>query len=472
MILPRALPCASAGRVDPVLPAPVLRRAQAGLDALRPLLRRLHFYVGVLVAPFVLVTALTGLAYVFVPQLDHLVYRHELSVPAAGRRLPLAEQVRAARIAHPEGTVTAVIPPQHARDTTQVVLDVPARGDKQRTVYVDPYTDQVRGALTTSFGDRPLTTWVGELHRSLHLGPIGRVYSETAASWLWVLAGSGLLLWLRRHRRARHRARSLLLLDLAATGRRRTVSWHASLGVWLTVGLFFLAATGLTWSRYAGARFDHALSSLHAHAPIVATTLPGSPRPVRLGEVDSVLAVARAGGLSGPVEIDVAGGPGQAWTVAGTGRSWPLQRDMVAVDPATSVVTARERFRDWPLLAQLTKIGIYAHMGSLFGLTNQIALAVLAVGIIGVIVLGYRAWWQRRPTRFGFGRPPARGTWRRVHPAVLVGLLLGVAALGWVLPVMGVELVGFVVVDVLLGLRARGRTPQYGNDTAHRSVAQ
>ncbi|MDT5043015.1 MAG: hypothetical protein QOE51_4000 [Actinoplanes sp.] len=34
------------------------------------LLLRLHFYAGVLVAPFLIVAALTGLAYTLTPQLD------------------------------------------------------------------------------------------------------------------------------------------------------------------------------------------------------------------------------------------------------------------------------------------------------------------------------------------------------------------------------------------------------------------
>ncbi|MGY5034302.1 PepSY domain-containing protein [Streptomyces sp. 900116325] len=56
------------------------------------LLRRLHFYAGVFVAPFLLLAALTGLAYALTPQLDQLVYGDELRVertappPAAGHR--------------------------------------------------------------------------------------------------------------------------------------------------------------------------------------------------------------------------------------------------------------------------------------------------------------------------------------------------------------------------------------------------
>lgn len=70
--------------------------ADDGLQALawarfRPLVMRLHFYAGILVAPFVLVAACTGLVYALIPQIDNAVNRHELIVPQVGeQRLPLA----------------------------------------------------------------------------------------------------------------------------------------------------------------------------------------------------------------------------------------------------------------------------------------------------------------------------------------------------------------------------------------------
>lgn len=44
-------------------------------------------------------------------------------------------------------------------------------------------------------GSLPLRTAIDQLHRSLLLGDPGRLYSELAASWLWVAAITGLGLW-------------------------------------------------------------------------------------------------------------------------------------------------------------------------------------------------------------------------------------------------------------------------------------
>ncbi|MDG4757395.1 PepSY domain-containing protein [Micromonospora sp. WMMD710] len=443
------------------------------------LLLRLHFYAGILVAPFLVVAALTGLAYTVTPQLDGVLYDDQLTVAQVGERpLPLADQVGAARNAHTDGSIASVRPGTGDR-TTEVVFSLPELGEKQHTVYVDPYTAQVNGQLTTWFGSTPATTWLDDLHRNLHLGVAGRHYSELAASWLWVLALGGVILWWRRRSASRGTARHLLVPDLSAgRGVRRTRGWHATTGILLTVGLLFLSATGLTWSRYAGANFGAGLDALDARTPVISTSLTGVPADpggghehsaagaggvVESAAFDRVLTSARAAGLAGPVEITPAQETGSAWTVAQIDNTWPVAKDRVAVDPAGGAVTARSDFADWPLLAKLSGLGVQAHMGVLFGPVNQILLAALALGLLCVVVWGYRMWWQRRPTRVDrralAGTPPARGGVRRLPLwTPLVGVPVTVA-IGWALPVFGLTLLAFLVLDVVVGAVSRRRRP-------------
>nr|MDT0667786.1 PepSY domain-containing protein [Micromonospora sp. DSM 115978] len=128
----------------------------------------------------------------------------------------VAEQVEAAVAAHPDGSVGSVVLSGEADRTTGVVFDVESLGEKQDTVYVDPYTGEVTGSLVTWWGSTPLQTWFDVLHRDLHLGEVGLLYSEFAASWLWVVVLGGVVLWLRRQRAGRRRAvRGALLPDLA-----------------------------------------------------------------------------------------------------------------------------------------------------------------------------------------------------------------------------------------------------------------
>ncbi|MFE2427774.1 PepSY-associated TM helix domain-containing protein [Streptomyces sp. NPDC059373] len=442
-------------------PAPTRRASWASL---RPLVLRLHFYAGLLVAPFLLVAATTGLLYAGSFQAEKLLYAHELRVPVGKTVLPISQQVAAAREAHPEGTVSAVRPSPEAGATTRVLLSGVPGVDEDHTlaVFVDPYTGAVRGALEQygSTGALPLRTWIDELHANLHLGENGRLYSELAASWLWVITGGGLVLWFSR-RRTQRKLRG-------ATGRRRTLTLHGTAGVWAAAGLFFLSATGLTWSTYAGASIDDLRTSLRQATPSLTAraagghaehpgAAAGSGTAAGVG-IDAVLETARSQGLSDPVEIVPPADSGSAYVVRQIQRSWPEKQDSVAVDPTTGTVTDTLRFADYPVLAKLTRWGIDAHTGSLFGIVNQIALAALALALISLILWGYRMWWQRGRGST-FGRPIPRGAWSQVPPLVLVPLAAAIAVLGWFVPLLGLPLAAFLAMDAALGEIAyrRGR---------------
>ncbi|GAB2896698.1 PepSY-associated TM helix domain-containing protein [Streptomyces mayteni] len=456
----------------------------AGWAALRPLVLRLHFYAGVLIAPFLLVAAGSGLLYAASFQLERVVYADELRVPVGdGVELPLSMQVENAREAYPEGSISAIRPSPGAGETTRVLLaGVPdIDDDKTLAVFVDPYTGEVRGALEQygSSGALPLRTWIDELHRDLHLGEPGRLYSELAASWLWVVAGGGLVLFLARWRARRARGG-----DPAgkrpATGRRRTLGLHGTLGASVAAGLFFLSATGLTWSAYAGTNVTELRSSLgqatpdvsptveggaetpagHEGHPDVAGEASGGDRPASGLWVDEVMAIARAQGLDNPVELVPPADTESAYVVRQIQRSWPEKQDAVAINPNGGEVLDVVRFDDFPLLAKLSRWGIDLHSGTLFGLVNQIALGTLALCLITMIVLGYRMWWQRGRSG-AFGRPLPRGAWRRVPPALLWPLAACVALVGWFLPLFGVTLLGFLLVDTVLG-RVEGAPARAG----------
>lgn len=437
----------------PMVPPGAADTGGSSWAALRPFVMRIHFYAGVLVAPFLVVAALTGLAYTVMPQVDRIVYGHELTVPVGTQRLTLARQVAAARRAHPEGTLTAVRPAPAPDASTRVILSVPHLPDGySRTVFVDPYTGRVLGAENT-FGEwLPVRAWFDSLHRTLHLGQVGRTYSELAASWLWVIVLGGLVLWLTERRRSRP-VRRRLLPRRGTAGRSRLRSWHGVVGLWFAVGFLFLSATGLTWSHFAGGNIATVRAAWGWSTPAVPTSTPGHLTGGRDVGLDRVLAAATARGVTAPVEIDLPTRPGQAYVVQQVKRSWPEKHDAVAIDPATGKVTAVERFADWPLPAKLATWGIDTHMGLEFGVVNQVLLAALAIALICLVVWGYRMWWLRRPS--GWGRPPARGAWRRVSARVLAPLLLGFVVICWVVPELGVTLAVFLVLDVVLGLRAR-----------------
>lgn len=82
------------------------------------LLRRFHFYAGLLVGPFVLVAAVTGGLYAFAPQLDESVHATALHVTASPTALSLADQVAAATRYAGGLAPVAIRPAPSSTDTT------------------------------------------------------------------------------------------------------------------------------------------------------------------------------------------------------------------------------------------------------------------------------------------------------------------------------------------------------------------
>lgn len=474
-------------QVDPLGPAdPSPPRARPGWwSQLRPLVLRIHFYAGVFIGPFILVAAITGLLYTATPQIENIVYRHELFVDVGSSQVPLADQVAAARAAHPSGDILGVTPPVAADSSTRVVFsDDTVGADYAMTVFVNPYTGEALGQVNSYGQWLGVRAWLDELHRTLHLDAAGRMYSELAASWVWVVVLAGLALWWgRRHTRRR----DIIVPKATLKGRSRTRSWHAVVGTWLALGLLVLAASGLTWSRFAGATIGDIRSALDWRTPSVSTELATTPTdatatatPTDSGHaghemtmtmtgdsvftagvgIDGVLAAATAAGLQAPLDITPPADAGAAWTVGENKRSWPTSYDAVAVDGDTGQIVDRVDFQQWPFMAKLTDWIIGAHMGILFGIVNQLLLASLAIGLMVMVVLGYRMWWQRRPTRatgLTFGKPYPRGSLHELSMGPLIAVVAVTAISAYFVPLLGVSLAAFLLVDVVLGARSRSR---------------
>ncbi|MGY5955822.1 PepSY-associated TM helix domain-containing protein [Kosakonia sp. BK9b] len=425
-------------------------------------LRRLHFYIGLFVGPFIFIAALTGTLYVATPQLENALYQQALYGVQSGERQPLAAQIAVARqITGGQLRLHAVRPGLAGNETTRVMFADPQLGvSENRAIFIDPVTLQIKGdmAVYGTSGILPLRQWIDYLHRSLLLGDTGRLYSELAASWMWVAAIGGIALWFftRPKRRIKNRV-------------QRHRRWHVALGWCLLAGMLLFSSTGLTWSQWAGGNVDRLRAAFGWMTPQVNTQLSGAatnPDPhaehhmhhemMAMPETapqdrqfDEVLKSAQQAGLSASkLEIRPPRHVDQAWTVSEIDRSWPTQVDAVAIDGNTMRVVDHTHFADFPLMAKLTRWGVDLHMGVLFGLPNQLLLIAFGCALCVMIIVGYRLWWIRRPASAAVN-PAATllHCWLSLSTpgralTFAVALLLGLA-----MPVMGTSLLLFILID-------------------------
>lgn len=109
-----------------------------------------------------------------------------------------------------------------------------------------------------------------------------------------------------------------------------------------------------------------------------------------LASLDGAYDVAREAGLRGILNLQP---NGAAWNITEARAPFVLHNDAVAV--ADGHVVERVNFSDWPLAAKLTEWLINLHMGFLFGLVNQIVLALIALALLVVSILGLVMWFRR-----------------------------------------------------------------------------
>ncbi len=434
-------------------------------DTLLQFILRLHFYVGIFVGPFIFVAALTGTLYALTPQLEEVVYRDVLNTENFDKPKPLSDQIKAAKSFLDTDLELYSVRPSIAPGKTSRVLfrDSSVNFSGIKAVFVDPSTLDVNGVLPVygTSGVLPLRMNLDQLHRDLMLGEFGRYYGELAASWLWITALTGVFLWFKGGKRNSEK----MSARVALLGMRRR---HGQLGLIILAGLLFVSITGLTWSKWAGGNIGHWRAELGWVTPSVDLSLnpvggnksedehvlhglsvgdSNDEMPDIVDLFDRISVLARAEGIdSNQLEIIPARTMDTAWTVREIDQSWPTQIDTVAINPHTMKITSRADFADFPLIAKLIRWGIDAHIGALFGVLNQVLVAVFGISICFMVIWGYGMWWIKRKQTYSTSTTLIQ-SWchlRLTKKLTVLGLAILVA---WALPVLGVSLLFFAAYD-------------------------
>lgn len=430
---------------------------------------RWHFFAGLLVAPFLIVLAATGGLYLFDDALEAWWERELVSVAPAASALPPEQQERAVLAAFPGARILRFALPAEARAAQ---WQLRAANGELRTVFVDPATAAIRGDVAT---ERRLMNVVRGLHGELLLGRFGTTLVELAACWTFLLLVTGLFLWWPRGARSG----GVLWPRLGARGRVLYRDLHAVPAAWNAVLVGFLVLSGLPWSGFWGEQVAKLGTLSAALAPTpnfgawptaaglgeVAARVPVHDHDPALGELP--WAVRKAGvparpeSHARPIPLARVMREARARDIARPGLSVIYPRDArgvftlsfmpataqaqrtVHLDPRTGAVIEDVSWAEYSALGKTVELGVMTHMGSQFGLANQLLLAASCVVTIASVVLGVLTWWRRRPK--GALAPPPR-TPGFAPSAGVVALAI---ALGVFFPLAGASILAVLALDAL-----------------------
>lgn len=430
---------------------------------------RWHFYAAFLVAPVLLMLAVTGLIYLFRFQLEPVLHPDLMRVQPPAATSATAQDVESQRAtvarSYPQAGIVSVTEPATRSDPTR--FSITLADESTRDVFVDPWTGKVLGDLNP---DTTLSGIAVRLHGDLMTGKVGDGVIELGACWAVVMTLTGYyLFWRGRAARARRR----VARAAGATLRSR----HAATGLVVGAGLLLLVVSGLPWTGLWGEKVqqlataggsslwaeDHGAVSdptstldeslPHSHdvpwaqgkSPVPSSTPgAGSDRPV--ADIDTALAVGARAGLAHPMTVALPQEETGVFTVIGYAFNNPGHERSVHVDRFGGSVVSQYGYGDYPALAKTVAQGISVHEGRRFGTLNFWATTAFCLAVVFMCLTGPLMWWRRRPrgqSRIGAprGRLPIKAT-----PALTVALVV----LALFLPLFGASLLAVLLLDQLV----------------------
>ncbi len=137
---------------------------------------RWHFYAGLFVIPIVVILSITGIIYLFKPQIESAMYRDLMVVSPSGPVLSYSQQLESAAATYPDGSLTRFRPSDAANRAAEV--GVKTADGRNLTVFVDPYTGAVKGDRND---DTTLAAQAELIHGTLLIGNAGDRHRRTGS---------------------------------------------------------------------------------------------------------------------------------------------------------------------------------------------------------------------------------------------------------------------------------------------------
>lgn len=429
----------------------------------RSLFWRIHFWAALIASPFALLATLTGILYIFTPQIEAQLYGHMEHVDPAGPMLSLDRTVAAAQAAAPAAMlVHSVVPPFDAHDVVKVNLapegaatgghaghqqgakpalpEKPAFGlpAKAVTVFVNPYSGAILG---TQVNQDRFGNWSKQLHSRVLQSDNWRWMIELAASWLMVMLVTGVWLWLPRNG-------APLLPKPGIKGRAGWRQWHAFLGVALGMVSLVILTTGLTWSKYAGGQVRAARDAIGQAPPPVPRGLASHPSDgARMLQWQAAWEATQMKVPNVAVQLVAPRTEHGVWKASAADLGEPAKRFDLLLDAYTGAPLYFAGWDKQTVFSKATAIGIPFHRGE-FGWWNQALLLVFGLGILFSLVSGWVMYFKRPRKRWIDLPRLLPGAWR--SPSLL-SLMVSVALIA-MMPLLALSSALILTIEFAIGL--------------------
>jgi uncharacterized iron-regulated membrane protein len=439
---------------------------------------RIHFWAALIASPFALIATITGLIYVFVPQVESVLHGHLDHVTPAAQIRPLDDAIEAAKRDAPEGWTLNSVSPMHEPTDSVKVAFMPPPSEKKMSgggghgshgsaapvakekqdflrpnfgipmkstvVYVNPYTAEVLGSLPQA---ERFSNWSRKLHSNYLQNDGWRWLIELAASWLMVMLVTGIYLWWPRTPQP-------FVPQANFKGRPSWMQWHTFVGVTLSVMSAVILTTGLTWSKQAGDQIRWARDATGQASPRIPAHFKSSASEGgRVLTWEQAMQAVRRESPDVQMLLMPPKGPEGYWRANQLDRDQPDRRFDLLLDAYSGERLYFSGWSEQTAFGKATAIGIPFHRGE-FGWWNQALLFVFGVGVLFSIVSGWVMYFKRRKQGLSGLPSVMKGSWKSVPWAAWLGGAFMLVAM----PLLAMSAAVVVLIEGVIALKRPSAT--------------
>jgi uncharacterized iron-regulated membrane protein len=432
---------------------------------------RWHFYVGLLVAPVLLIMAITGALYLFEHEIERVWYADLMQVKSNNKPLnqAISLQQQSALITqqYPNAQIVNVIYPRAADESFTWKV---TNNGVDEDVFIDANQAKILGKVDSEWR---LMKAISRLHGKLLMDKIdgyavGSWLVELTASWVMVMMVTGVYLWWPRKRQAA----GVVYPRLKQKGRKFWRDMHAVPAFFNLFFVIFLVLSGLPWATFWGDKLasfgtlnPNLISSpgfsgpptlddsqMHAHHHEENADLPWAVRKadapivqddamrfISLHQLTRLLQANDIDTSKPKLTITLPQSPVDVFTISYSPMQAQHQRTLY-INPYSGTVMQDIPWQQYSALGKTVEFGVATHEGKQFGAINQWGLLVVCITIVTTIVAGITMWLKRR-SKNTLSAPVANNS------KLPLGLKITLGSLFILLPLAGIS---FLVVTVFL----------------------
>lgn len=425
---------------------------------------RWHFYAGLLITPFLLMLSISGMLYLFYPEVETAV-NHDALLGQTGKSAQSLQQGIDDILAENPGWHVMTVSFLKGDYNTRVSLMGP--NDQDKVVYLDHHHH-----IQASMNPADLfSNWTRTLHSSLLTNNTWINYLiEIVACWMIFLIITGVILTLTKR---------YFSTKKATVQRHQRARLHAVLGTVMAAPLLILVLTGLPWSGFIGGKiYDYAMHHEIAGFPHAVGNPPTSNNEIPWAtrqektmstssgvplEIKDVVDIAQDNHFTKPYSITAPMDRKGTYVItksSGSGVTGldvsPFDERTIHIDQYSGMKLAIYDYQDYGWLGKLITIGIPLHEGHLFGWVNKAINLIVAGSIVVLAIYGLWIYLMRKlPGKLSAPKAQPYSSYTLVFLAVLI-------VLGVLLPLFGLTLLMIAVIECfvwLLNKRTKRRQP-------------